>query len=316
MAENPKCRADAHLGESPASWALMVLIGVGAFGSWAGRIYILNAPDSAMYHTGHGRDELELWAVLIGLLIGYALASSLVMMYWLRGVGPLFRPKVPWAWVRWVLWFVAIVVIGGAIQPVLGGFFVNASRHSRPHGHQTTIITIFVMVCAIPGLIGILAIRALAVHDDQWADESPQCLIAMVNRLRRELGRFLGVFGLLLTLTVVTTAARRRALLAVDPSTVFPPEFVILYGLVLVGVLALIHVAASTAIDNRCEQLLKKFARLPSPDAPDLDAKLQLRRNIEILLGVGAGWQQRFQNGVIVLAPLLTALIGAAVPGK
>jgi hypothetical protein len=36
--------------------------------------------------------------------------------------------------------------------------------------------------------------------------------------------------------------------------------------------------------------------------------------NRAALLGAGGSWQQSFQNGIVVLAPLLTALIGTALP--
>jgi hypothetical protein len=265
-----------------------------------------------MYMANHGRSELELWAVLIGLFIGYAVAASLVTTQWLWRLLTLFKPKVSWAWMRWAI---TIVFMNLPIQLVVGGLFVNTTSHTRPHEHEIAVVTIIGLVTALPGLIGFLAIRSLAVDDRQW-NEPPRCLIHLINRLRRQLRQFLGVLGLFLTLIVVTTSARRRTLLAIDPSTVFPPEFVILYGLVFAGLLALLHVAASTAIEGRCESLLEEFAQVPSPDAADLDSQMQRRRNIESLLGIGVGWQQSFQNGVVVFAPLLTALIGTAVPGK
>jgi hypothetical protein len=290
----------------------MLLVGVGAVGSWAGRAYILNASDSAVYTAGHGRAELELWSVLIGLFTGYAVAAALVMAQWLRRVLALFRPRVTWVWLRWVA---VIALINLPVQVAVGGFVGLTARHPLPNGRQTTVITVVGLVTALPGLVSFLAIRNLAADDRQW-QEPPRCLIVLVTRLRHELRRVLGVLGLFLTLIVIATAARRRALLALDGSTVFPPEFVILYGLVFAGLLALLHLAASTAIDRRSERLLAQFAPVPSPDTPDLDAQLQRRHNIEGLLGVGVGWQQSFQNGVIVFAPLLTALIGTAVPGK
>jgi hypothetical protein len=304
------CKANAHLSKSPPSWALAVLVIVGAGGAWLGRTYILNAPDSGMYH-GAARADLELWAVLIGAFVGYALASCLVSFQWLRKVLTLFQPRVKWhTRIRWaVVIAVMLLVVGG-----LTGLFTRGGLGASmgdPHQHQVTVVTFFGMIAALPGLLGFLAVRSLAVSDEQWT-EPPECQIALLNRLRQELR----LFGLFLTLIVVTTAARRRAVLALHPATVFPPEFVVLYGLVFAGLLALFHGAASMAIDGRCERLLASFAPVPSPDASDFDTRLKRRQDIGGLLGIGSGWQQSFQNGVVVFAPLLTALIGTALPGK
>jgi hypothetical protein len=166
---------------------------------------------------------------------------------------------------------------------------------------------------ALPGLVGFLALRSLAGNDSQW-DEAPRCQILMVARLRQHLRRLLGAFGLFLTLLVVTTAARRQVVLTFRKNAIYPQEYVLLYGLICVAVLALFYVSATMAIDRRCAHLLDRYAPIPDPAAEDISTPLKRRQDLSALLGLGASWQNSFQNGIVVFAPLLTALIGTALP--
>jgi len=179
--------------------------------------------------------------------------------------------------------------------------------------HQIVGLTVAGGVVAVPGLVGFLAVRSLARNNSQW-NEEPRCQVLMVVRLRRHLRRLLGTFGLLLTVLVVTTAARRQLVLTFYNNATFPQQYVLLYGLVFASVLALFHLSATTAIDQRCQRLLAHCAPIPDPHAKDISTPLQRRQDLAALLGAGGSWQESFQNGVIVLAPLLTALIGTALP--
>lgn len=78
--------------------------------------------------------------------------------------------------------------------------------------------------------------------------------------------------------------------------------------------LALFHISATMAINWRCERLLDEYAPVPNPTADDISTPLSRRRDLAAFLGTGSSWQQAFQNGIFVLSPLLTALIGTALP--
>ena len=80
------------------------------------------------------------------------------------------------------------------------------------------------------------------------------------------------------------------------------------------AILALFYVSATMAIDRRCELLLDRYAPIPDPDTEDISTRLKRRQDLSALLGLGASWQNSFQNGIVVFAPLLTALIGTALP--
>lgn len=307
------CRSDSHLDNSPSSGALIGLVSIGTVGFVVGRTYILHAHDASAYH-GAARGDLELWAVLVGAFTGYAAAADIVSVVWTHRLLGLFVTKVgPLTKGRWV----AVIALTPLPVSFLTFFSRGSGALSASYEHQVFVVTVFGIITAVLGLRGLLVIRSLALDDSQWpASEPAECRIGMVTRLRTELRRFLAMLGLLLTITVVATAQRRASLLALTPGTIFPPQYVVLYGLAFAGLLALYHGAASIAIDGRSERIVARYAPLPSPEDADFDAGLKKRTSLQGLLGLGTGWQQSFQNGVIVLAPLLTALIGSALPTK
>jgi hypothetical protein len=307
-----RCRSEARVDEAPNSWALVTLLLVAAIGAWIGHFVILHAHDAAQF-TGDKTAALELWAGLIGGFCGYSLAAGVVMTRWSWQVLKIFKPRAPFgSAVRWALatgLILLTVWLAASGTPV-------ATVNGRPvhlFFRELEGITIAGGVVALPGLVGFLALRSLAGNDSQW-DEEPRCQILMVARLRQHLRRLLGAFGLFLTLLVVTTAARRQVVLTFHKNAAYPQEYVLLYGLISAAVLALFYVSATMAIDRRGERLLDRYAPIPDPDAEDISTPLKRRQDLSALLALGVSWQNSFQNGIVVFAPLLTALIGTALP--
>jgi hypothetical protein len=307
-----QCRSETRADEAPNSWALVMLLLVAAIGVWIGHSLILDAPEAAGF-KGDKAAALALWAGLIGGFCGYGLAAGVVMTRWSWQVLKIFKPRAPlWSAVRWAL---ATGLIQVTVWLATSGTPVATVRGQRVHlfSGQLLGITIAGGIVALPGLVGFLALRSLAGNDSQW-DEEPRCQILMVARLRKHLRRLLGAFGLYLTLLVVTTAARRQVVLTRYKHAIYPQEYVLLYGLVFVALLALFYVSATMAIDSRSERLLARYAPIPHPDAEDISTPLKRREDLSAFLGLGASWQNAFQNGIVVFAPLLTALIGTALP--
>ena len=306
-----QCRSEVHVDGAPGSWTLVGLLLVAALGTWLGRSLIVYAPDAARFTQGNNKVALGTWAALIGAFFGYGLAAAVVMSRWVWQVLKIFKPAAPrrsvagWALVTGLI--LVTVLAAGTLIPA-------ATVRFRPvFSGQIVIIAVAGAVIALPGLVGFLALRSLARNDDQWHEE-PRCQVLMVIRLRQRLRRLLGTFGLLLTLLVVETAARRHLVLTFyKKNAAFSPEFVLLYGLLFAAMLALFHITATMAIDGRCQRLLTRYAPIPNPDEKDISTPLSRRQDLAALLEVGGSWQQSFQNGIVVLAPLLTALIGTAL---
>jgi hypothetical protein len=306
------CRSETHINRAPGNWALVALLALATAGALIGRSIILYAPDAARVPLNN-KAALQLWAALIGFLCGYGLAAGAVMTLWSWQLLKTFQPRVPrMSAFRWalatVLVLLTVYLLGAGIP---AGMVAGRPVHS--FYRQILGISIVVGVIVIPGLVGFLAVRSLAWNDSQW-DEDPRCQILMIVRLRRHLRRLLGAFGLFLTLYVVTTAARRQLVITIDKNAIFPQEYVLLSGLLGAAVLALFHVSATMAIDGRCERLLAEYAPVPDPKAEDISTPMSRRQNLAAFLGMGASWQKSFQDGIIIFAPLLTALIGTALP--
>lgn len=307
------CRSETYLDRAPGNWALVGLLAVAAAGTLIGYWAILWAPEARRLTAGDAEVALRLWAELIGVLSGFGLAAGVIMTLWSWQLLKTFQPRVPrMSAVRWAVATVLVLLMAFWLDTRLPAAMVDGKPVHLFSG-QIVAISAAGGVVAIPGLVGFLAARSLAWNDSQW-DEQPRCQILMAVRLRRHLRRLLGAFGLLLTLLVVTTAARRQFVLTVYKNAVFAPEYILLYGLLFAAVLALFHISATTALQGRCERLLAEYAPVPDPAAEDISTPLARRQDLAVFLGMGGSWQKSFQDGVIIFAPLLTALIGTALP--
>jgi len=287
------------------------LLLLAAAGAVAGRMVIVDAHDAARFPPD-SEGALQLWAALIGILCGYGLAAGVVMIGWSWQLLKTFRPSFPrMSLVRWLLAAALVIVIVTTLERGLPAGIVNGKQVHLFEG-QIVGITIAGAFIAIPGLFGFLAVRSLAWDDSQW-DEEPRCQLLMVLRLRSYLRRLLAAFGLFLTLYVVTTAARRNVFLGVYKNAIYSQEYVLLSGLLLAAFLALFHIFATMAINGRCDRLLADYAPVPDPKSDDISARLSRRQDLAAFLGMGASWQKSFQDGIIIFAPLFTALVGTAL---
>ena len=280
-------------------------------GALLGRYLILWAPDAARF-TSANRTALELWAGLFGLLCGYGLAAMVVMTRWSWQVLKTYRP-IPWpSAVGWLLAACLTLFVIAQLTASIPAGSVNG-RPVHPFSHQITGFTIAGGIAAIPGFVGFLAVRSLAGNDSH-REKEPRFQILQAVWLRQNLRRLLGTFGLFLTLYVVAAAARRQLIVAFYKDAAYPSDYAVLIGLIFAAVLALYHVLATMAINSRCERLLDEYAPIPCPCADDISTPLSRRQDLAVFLGADSSWQQAFQNGVFVLAPLLTALISTALP--
>jgi hypothetical protein len=258
-------------------------------------------------------EEFGLWTSVLGMVGAFAVASLVYFVAAGIGVGRLFtllrRRTVALAVV------VAVAPLTGIFAAlILGSTSVPESVDKRL-AEATRPFVLTAGACTVPGLVGLLLIRAIARRDSEWR-EGGACSVALVLRLRSELRRLLGVLGAFLTLLVIATGLRRRAVLALAPKTHLPAVSVVLYGFVFAVLLGAFYAAAGSAVDGRASRLVEGWAALPEPDAPDLVQVIGRRGVLNSLVGLDGGTWRTFQNVVVVAAPLLTALIGSAVGGS
>lgn len=303
------CRAETASPVDTLRWlpaglfALFVVANVGV------HLYVGHSSVAHRFHVVPV--EFGLFTALLGAVVGVAAASGLYFGCALVGLVRLARGVS----VATVLTWVAIVlVVGGS---VIGALFLGAAGApdsiDRTLAIRTRPITVVTGLCAMPGLLGFLAVRSIARDDTCWY-ESGACRLRLLLRLRAEIRRLLAVLGALLTLIVVATGMRRRALLSLDPGLHIPAEEVLLYGLVFAVLLGVFFLSASSAVDRRAGDLVDEFAPLPDPADAEISERIGRRDDLAGLVGLGGSWRT-FESVVVVAAPLLTALIGSATSG-
>jgi len=257
-------------------------------------------------------EEFGLWTGVLGMVGGLALVS---LIYCLAAIDGLRRLFVELRWQTVGAAFVAAVLPLVAIfSALLAG---SASVPDSVDKRLSAATRPFVLgsgACVVPGLVGLLLLRAIARQDREWS-ESGRCQIALIRRLRTEMRRFLGILGAFLTLLVIGTGLRRQAILALAPKTHLPAASVVLYGFIFAVLLGVFYAAASTAVDARAAALVDSYAALPAPDAEDLAEVVGRRTALNSLVGLGEGTWRTFQSGVVIAAPLLTALLSNSVGG-
>jgi hypothetical protein len=299
------CRADRDAGLG-GHW--LALLGFGLFvgGFLAGDLWVRQIPAASRFDDV---PKYQLWAALVGAVVGLALASAAAYLVWLRGLLALDDGSSAGTVPTWV--GVTVLVLATPLAVLFVGADTAAPSLDREVGQQTRPITVLVALCQLPGLLGFVAVRHVSREDALWA-ETGVCRLRLVLRLRTELRRLLTLLGALLTLLVVTTGMRRQAFAALSPDDALPAEAVLLYGLVFATLLGGFYLVAAGALDDRARSLLDEYAPLPDPAADDLTTPLGRRDALGGVVGVGGSWRT-FETTVVIAAPLITALIGSAL---
>lgn len=255
--------------------------------------------------------QFTLWVSVVSTLVGFGAASSAYFLAWLVGLIRLcegFHPR------KLLSWVAVVLVIGGAVFTFLflGGAAAEESL-DKSLWAQTRPVSVAVAILQAPGLVAFLALRSVADEDVNWS-ESGRCRLRLIRRLRAELRRLLTTYGAFLTLLVLATGMRRRALLSRDPELPILAEHVLLYGLLFAVLLGLFYLAAAGAIDHRADRIVEEFTPLPDPSDAALSDQVQRRSDLTTLTGSPGSWRT-FETTVVIAAPLLSALIGIATGG-
>jgi hypothetical protein len=127
-------------------------------------------------------------------------------------------------------------------------------------------------------------------------------------RLRSDLERLLGYLGAVIGLAVLTTAALRRVVAQAYGDDQFPPEILILYGIVLTLIVALVYLPTWATMQRTGSLLRDGVAPLPEPASDQFEAQLRKRSALDDLLGLRVSASVSFKAGVAILSPLLASL--------
>lgn len=137
--------------------------------------------------------------------------------------------------------------------------------------------------------------------------------IGLFIEFRSELEQLLGILGAVVGLAVLATAALRQVVLEYislgHPKASFPPDYPILYGLILSLVVALVYLPSYLALLQTGRDLRDRSAPLLAPGEPDFEAVIAKRKTLTDLLGLEISASTSFRVGATILSPLFAALI-------
>lgn len=305
VAHPGQCRADDSR-YSP-SWTVAVTFVLFLVGFWLTARYVSSREVADRFDEV--KVHFDTWAGLVGAVGGFALAAGLwfcVTLARLKGLFVTVRPRAVAGWI------IAVVLVGTGI---IGSLFVAAGDEAGTVDSQlavaTRLVTVIVALCLAPGLVIFLALRSLALSDDNWR-ECERCQLRLVLRCRAELSRALAALGSFLTLLVISTGLRRHAVIAAEPAVDVPAVGVLLYGLVFAAQLGFFYLAATSAIDRRATTIVDDVAPIPNPRPAEASTQLARRAALSSLLGNSGSWAS-FESAVIIAAPLVTALVSSAI---
>lgn len=201
----------------------------------------------------------------------------------------------------------SFLIYGGALVP---GDLVPLVNVDADLTAATRPVNLSIATLELPGLVGLLALRQVAVRD-ATRDGPQRCSMLLLIRLRADLRRSLALLGVALTLLVIATGMRRRTLLAFDPALPIPEEQVLMYGLIFAALLGLLFMSASAAIDARAASTVDGLEPFPDPQDDTFAARLKRRADLASAMGSASSFAS-FQSAVVITAPLLSALIGTS----
>jgi hypothetical protein len=200
----------------------------------------------------------------------------------------------------------------------LGAFYDARIPTNNPlahHAGKILIITIVgVPLVVLPAVVGIFLIQLTAERRFLGGDPEE----ADIDRylvLREDLQRLLAMLGGFVALVTLATGALRKAVIAYGvPQDRFPPEIVLLWGGAATALLLAAYVPAHLTLSSAGRRLRDAFLPRRSPRDEGYVARAVERKTFEEDLQLQVTLAQRLQTGILVLAPLTSALISLAFP--
>lgn len=289
------------------SLTLAAVAGFFACGYWLAFWLVRDSAVVAeLYAAGTAGAELDIWTTLLGAIGGSALViGALAVVGFLRlkeldDIGPDRRSVMASFGAALFVQMVLLVSLVRSSDEV--GDAALAGRVSD----ATLPVTLTVATFLWPALALFVALR-LSAASDNWPQENSVSVEAL-DTLRLLLGRLTAALGGFLTLTVIATGARRRALNIYQGAELVSTEQVLVYGGVISLVLGAFYTFANLGIVDRARKMTREMAPISGEDEEALFDQLDRRRKMLDLLGGSRSWK-RFESSVAIASPLLTAAI-------
>lgn len=209
-----------------------------------------------------------------------------------------------------------IVAVYGSVAVLLGfGLWVYRLHVDWPlwlHEVRLSILTaIGALLIGIPALCGLVLARYRV--EDIPSDLPLQDTTAVFVETRRDLRGFLFIAGAAVGLATVGTVTLQRAVVPgfFDANQV-PSTVGVGYGALLSGLLLILYVPAHLSVADACRRVQDSvfdLRRMPLPTEAEFQDWLERRESLGRLLLLHTRLIQDLQDGLVILAPLLSGLL-------
>ena len=258
-------------------------------------------------HPVEAKSALVVWMALYAATAGVAAVSAV------RSVATISRLKPPWgrrlvalsvgAVILVALPFVLFWLLGKLASGKFGPF-------DDLHAHEIHWLNPIIATLTMPAVIGLVAVA-------QVVATRPGLGLEGLAELGSSMRQFVGMLGAILSLAVLTTAARWDAIGTLPGGEAVPRTAVLLWGGVFALVLAALYVPAyqvwaEATRREVAEEVKRQLAEhVPQGGTPGFRApELALTSELEVKLGV-SGALRSLQGSVAVLAPVITAAVSS-----
>lgn len=179
------------------------------------------------------------------------------------------------------------------------------------HHPKYTMMALMILGSIGPmlAIAGILLVNFSMSGLDRFTD--PKVISERFQKLSKSLNFFLFALALMISLTTVTTALGRDALVEVVPwaaDLLLPIDFVYLYGLIFTAILAIIYIPVFFQLKRKGESILKLIDNPAVPLEEDADSP-EIDEEVRDILMLKPTSLDNLKVSLSILGPVLTGLL-------
>lgn len=253
------------------------------------------------------RSALLVWMALFAVTAAVAAFAAVRAIASIAGLRPVWDRRL----VAYAVGAVVLVVLPLALFRALAQFaFARFGPFDKLHEHAFQWLNPIVAAFTLPAVIGLVAVARIVAT-------RPGLGLATLAELGARMRWLVGMLGAILSLAVLTTAARWQAIDTLPGGESVPSAVVLLWGGAFALVLAVLYVPvyrvwATTTEREIAAEVQRQLAADAAPGGtPGFRApELALKKELGATLGLG-GALRSLQGSVAVLAPVIAAAVSS-----